>query len=127
MPTLRQKKASKLVENGRTMGEVMVEAGYSPITATHPTKLTESKGWQQLMDKYLPDDEILAVHKRALHATKIHGSLTEPDKEVLDIPTQLKAVELGYKIKHKVGPETLQQVSVGGDMTLEFIGGEKNV
>jgi hypothetical protein len=119
MPTLRQKKASKLVANGSSMKEVMIGADYSPRTARAPTKLTNSKGWQELMDKYLPDDEILEVHKRALHATKIHGSLTEPDKEVLDIPTQLKAVELSYKVKHKVGPEVLQQFNTE-KMTLEF-------
>lgn len=99
MPTLLQKKASKLVESGRTMGEVMVQAGYSPNTAIAPTKLTESKGWKELMEKRLPDNELLAVHKNALHATKIFGSPTEPDRVIEDIPTQLKAVELGYKIK----------------------------
>lgn len=121
MPTLRQKRASKLVENGRTLGEVMKEAGYSSITATHPSKLTNSKGWQELMDKYLPDEEILAVHKKALHATKIYGSLTEPDREVEDIPTQLKAVDLTYKVKRRYADVNInQQLNIGGDMNLEF-------
>lgn len=109
MPTLRQKKASKLVENGSTLKEVMLKAGYSPNTAIAPTKLTKSKGWIELMDKYLPDDEILEVHKKALHATKIHGSLTEPDREVEDIPTQLKAVELGYKVKRRLSEVNVNQ------------------
>ena len=80
----------------------MEAAGYSPVTALHPKKLTNSKGWNELMDKYLPDDEILAVHKKALHATKVKTSLTEPDREVEDIPTSLKAVELSYKVKGRL-------------------------
>ena len=47
MPTLRQQRAvEKLVEKGGTeksMGEIMVAAGFSPETAKNPTKLTESK------------------------------------------------------------------------------------
>jgi hypothetical protein len=109
MPTLLQKKASKLVEGSRTMGEVLIKAGYSPNTAIKPSQVTKSKGWIELMDKYLPDDEILEVHKKALHATKIHGSLTEPDREVEDIPTQLKAVELGYKVKRKLSEVNVNQ------------------
>jgi hypothetical protein len=124
MPTLLQKKASKLVENGGSLGEVMKQAGYSPNTAKTPTKLTNSKGWIELMDKYLPDDEMLAVHQRALHATKIHGSLTEPDREVEDIPTQLKAIELGYKVKRKLSEVNVnQQFNFGkvlGDERKEF-------
>lgn|SRR3990167_5525225 len=109
MPTLRQKKASTLVENGRTIGEVMKDAGYSPNTAKAPTKLTKSKGWIELMEKRLPDEKLLEVHNQGLEAVKIHGSLTEPDKYVPDIPTRLKAVELGYKVKGRLRDNVIAQ------------------
>lgn len=109
MPTLRQKKASKLVDSSSTLKEVLLNAGYAPNTAIKPSQVTKSKGWQELMDRYLPDDEILEVHKKALHATKIHGSLTEPDRVVEDVPTQLKAVELGYKVKRKLSDVNVNQ------------------
>lgn len=34
------------------MGKIMVEAGFSPKTALHPKKLTESKGFKDLMAEY---------------------------------------------------------------------------
>lgn len=65
MPTLKQKLvASKLVENGGNMGRAMVSAGYSKATAKTPQKLTERKGWKELMNKYLPDEELLQKHRQ---------------------------------------------------------------
>lgn len=101
--TIKQKKAiENVVENGGNVSRAMLDAGYSPATAKTPQKLTETKAWTELMEDYLPDDKLLAKHQEALEATKIHGSLTEPDREVPDIPTRLKAVELGYKLKRKM-------------------------
>ena len=120
MPTLLQKKASRLVDSSRTMGEVLKKAGYSPATAIKPSQVTKSKGWQELMDKKLPDKEVVGVHNKLLHAKKIFGSLTEPDRVVDDNPTQLKAVELAYRVKRKLSPDIAQQFNVGGAMTLEF-------
>jgi hypothetical protein len=109
------------------MKEVMEKAGYSPITATHPKKVTESKAWPILMEERLPDDKLLEVHNQGLEAVKIHGSLTEPDKYVPDIPTRLKAVELGYKVKGRLATTNVaQQFNIGGEMTLEFIGPDEN-
>lgn len=128
--TLKQKLAiEKVMEKHGNISSAMREVGYKLATAKNPKNLTESKGWGELMDKYLPDTELLEVHKKALHATKIHGSLTEPDREVDDIPTSLKAVELGYKVKGKLQEtQVLQQFNVGGEMTIEFISddGAKN-
>lgn len=113
--TNKQKKvAEKLVGSGGslTISEAMRQAGYSENTIDTPTKLTESKGWQELMDTYLPDNDILEVHKAGLKATKIFSSHTEPDKEVPDHTTRLKAVELAYKIKKKTDAAVNVQVNV---------------
>ena len=60
-PTERQKEAvDKLVENGGSIGKAMREAEYSPATAKTPQKLTESKGYQQLLkDKGLTESLIV--------------------------------------------------------------------
>lgn len=69
MPTFRQKLvASKLVENGGNIGKAMIAAGYSPATAKTPQKLTESKGWQELMATVFPDRLLLKKHKDLFNA-----------------------------------------------------------
>jgi hypothetical protein len=125
MPTLLQKRASKLVDKGGNYKEIMTKAGYSLNTAKTPQKLTESKGWQILIEKQLPDSKLARVHKSVLKATKWFVSPTEADKEVPDYPTRLKAVELGYKLKHKIGPEIMQQFNTGGEMTIQFTGDDQ--
>lgn len=60
MATHRQKLAlEKLVENGGNVSKAMIEAGYSPNTAKTPSKLTNSDGYAELMESYLPDDMLL--------------------------------------------------------------------
>jgi len=104
MATLRQKKAlEKLAENGgRSVSRAMVEAGYSPMTAKRPDKLTKSKGFQELAREYLPDNLLLEKHVEGLEATKIIISHTEPDKEVPDFLIRHKYLETGYKIRQKL-------------------------
>lgn len=78
MPTYRQKLvASKLLENGGNIGKVMIAASYSPSTAKTPQKLTQSKGWKELMDVCFPDELIVRTHRDALTACKI-GQYTFP-------------------------------------------------
>lgn len=60
MATERQEKAlEKLVEGGRTKGQALIEAGYSPNTAKAPTKVTESKGFKELCDDYGLTDSLI--------------------------------------------------------------------
>lgn len=95
-PTDKQKKAfeKKLVESGRNMGEIMVEAGYSPNTAKAPTKLTESRGWQILLEEYLPDEKLAQVHSKGLDASSLD--------------TAHKFLKTAYEIKGKIKNQTTQ-------------------
>lgn len=66
----------KLVENTRnetpmTLGAVLVEAGYSPKTAISPNKVIESRGFQELLEEMLPDDELTAIHLELLRSKKL--------------------------------------------------------
>lgn len=73
MATLKQKLiVSKLVENGGNIGKAMVDVGYSPNTAKTPTKLTRSKGWQELMETAFPDEMLIKVHKELLEASSLN-------------------------------------------------------
>lgn len=72
MATEKQKKAIKnAVENGGNISKAMREAGYSPKTAKNPKKLTESAAWNDLMEKYLPEKELLKIHKSMLNAHRV--------------------------------------------------------
>lgn len=77
MATTRQKIVyGKLVENGRngqtlTLGAIMLEAGYSKAIATVPAKVIKSKGFQELLDEAMPDDDLLKAHTSLLKSTKI--------------------------------------------------------
>ena len=100
-----------MVEVGRNMGEIMVKAGYSENTAKAPTKLTKSKGWNELMEKYIPDDLLAKKHKELLTIPKkvrtfIKGDLTN-EYEELDSNAVSKGLDMGYKLKGKYVPEKL--------------------
>ena len=116
--TLRQKKAIKnVVENGGNITKAMIAAGYSPASANNPSVLTRTEAWQKIIDEKLKDDLLVQKHREALEATKWNDFTGEREE---DHTTRLKAVELGYKLKKKLGPETMNQFNAGGDMTLEF-------
>ena len=69
MATIRQKRAfTKVVENGGIVSTAMVEAGFSPATAKTPQKLTESKGWKELVQEHLSDDLIAKRHAELLNS-----------------------------------------------------------
>lgn len=120
MLTVRQKKAAKMVGSSRSIKEAMIKADYAVSTASKKQQtLTKKPEWNELLEKYLPDDLIIAKHQQLLNATKLHGSPTEPDKVVDDNQTQAKMVELGYKVKKKLvdkweGELTIPQPLLGG-------------
>lgn len=105
MATQRQKKAVKaMVENGGIISKAMVSAGYSKATANTPQKLTESLGWKELMEQYLPDDLIAQKHRELLDASTIAGT---PDY------TSIKSgVDMAYKLKGSYAPDKTVSVNV---------------
>jgi len=112
MATQKQKRAMKeMVENGRNKGEAMIRAGYSPNTAKAPTKLTESKGWKELLEEYLPDEELAKRHRQLLWKEDDKGLDTQAVKAGLDMAYKLKG---SYEAeKHEI---TLPTPILGGIM-----------
>lgn len=143
MATTRQKKAAdKLVENGGNVSKAMKDAGYSEATAKTPQKLTNSKGWEELMEEYLPDDKLAEVHKSLLGAHQLDHMvfpLSQTDDDIRELlestgckvrkiqhsetqthcwfwspntKAQKDAVELAYKLKGRI----TNKVQHGGEI-----------
>ena len=119
MATNKQKALAKKILENPTLTEVtsadMVAVGYSPTT--RPSEIVNSEGWQKLIEKHLPDDKLLTKHEEALEAKKWNDFTgeREPDHVV-----RLKAIDLAYKLKGKVGQPQVNILNQGGDMSLEF-------
>ncbi|PJC41178.1 MAG: hypothetical protein CO041_05960 [Candidatus Pacebacteria bacterium CG_4_9_14_0_2_um_filter_40_15] len=103
MATIKQKRALDImVENGGNVSRAMMEAGYSPNTAKNPQKLTESEGFRELCESYLPDDMLLRAlsddienkegnRKAELElAFKLKGKMTE--KADINLSGNLKSI-----------------------------------
>ena len=105
MPTYKQKLvASKLVENGGYVGKAMVAAGYSSKTAKTPQKLTESKGWQELMKEYVSEVDVLKTHSLLLKAEKGSSYMfpkSEDDNVIKEIIESKSVFKLLYVRKTK--------------------------
>lgn len=102
MPTYLQKQAFKRVLKGSKISRAMKKVGYADSTATTTGKLTSSKGWQELVEKYLPDSDLIKIHKQGLKATKVITSHTEPDREYPDYAIRHKYLETAYKLKNRL-------------------------
>src|SRR4051794_31110861 len=103
MPTVKQKRTViRIVENGGNVSQAMIDVGYSPATAKTPQKLTESDGFKELLDTYLPDDRVLATHAGLLNA--------------LDGNVAARAVDMAYKLKGSYAPEKSVSLEVKGNV-----------
>lgn len=86
MPTLKQKKVAELiVKNKGNVSKSMREAGYSPASAKNPERVTKSKGWNELLGEYIPE-ETLAKELRAL--------LDSREAKWFTFPTRMKDTDI---------------------------------
>ena len=92
MPTSRQKKAFKELLKNDNRKEAMLKANYSPNYAKSG-QILQKKGWKELMEQYLPDNDLARVHQEGLNAVKSD----EPD-----YPTRHRYLETAYKIKGRL-------------------------
>lgn len=104
-PSLRQKKAFAIaLENGGSVSAAMREAGYGPGTSKNPDKLTRTRAWKMLMEKYLPEESLAKLHKEQLRATQITIKGIERI-EAPDNQARLKALDTAYKLRGSYAPE----------------------
>lgn len=115
MPTLKQEAVAKdLAENiGKPIGKAMLDAGYAPETAKTPQRLTQSRGWEELMEKYLPDKHLSQKHREFIDSKKIKVTYVKGDistTEEFTDPSAVKALDIAYKIKGKYAPNTVVNI-----------------
>lgn len=105
MATLRQELAVQhMAENGGNVGKAMLAVGYSPVSAKTPQKLTQSKGFADLLEKYLPEKHLLSKHRGFLDSKRIVKTYQRGDlKEVTEEtdPNAVRALDMAYKLKGK--------------------------
>lgn len=105
MATEKQKKAiAKVLENGGNVSKAMKESDYSDAMAKNPQKLTQSKAFQQYMQKAgVTDERLVSVIKEGLEANKVIVMGKDSSESFVDIqpdhPTRHKFLETALKIK----------------------------
>lgn len=109
-----------MAEKGGSVSAAMRKAGYSKISAATPKKLTESQGFRDLLDKYLPDTLLAKKHKALLttpirRRTFIKGEL-KSEEESLDVQAVSKGLDMAYKLRGDYAPEK-KQISGGLNLT----------
>lgn len=83
--TKKQKEVFKEVVGNHSSVHAAMKKVYRPATAKNPKNLTNSKGWKELMDKYISEDLLAKKHNKFLNSKK----------EDIGI----RALDLGYKLK----------------------------
>lgn len=116
--TFRQKIAiQKVIENGGNVSKAMREAGYSPQSAVNPSKLTESKTWEELMEQHFPDSKLSKVIDEGLEATRVISAVNTGKEangattDFVDVPDHAvrhKFTETALKLKKKFPSEKMQ-------------------
>lgn len=122
MATERQKIAfDKIMENHGNVSKAMREAGYTNASAKNPKNLTQSKGWVELVEQYLPDSLLAETHHKGLEATTKKPQLVDRDDKGRpiydyvpeeDFSTRHKYLDTAYKLKGVYAPEKLQVNSI---------------
>ncbi len=103
MATVKQKVAFKEVVNGSTLTKAMKTAGYSTETSKRTNKLTATRGWDELMQTFIPDEELAKKHNEQLNSsklTKLYFDIDD-DNEVIEEVCDKLGVELLYVKENK--------------------------
>lgn len=100
----REKLAQLLVmDPKKSMKQAMIEAGYSKSSATNGgAGIVKSKGFQQAMEKFLPDQLLLEKHREFLNSKRLVKEFRKGDvtTEISETdPSAVRALDLAYKIK----------------------------
>lgn len=111
MPTENQKIVfNKVMDKVKKGEKVILRNEMEGIYRTASSKLTRSKGWNELMEQHLPDADLSKVHKEGLNATKTETKLIGVDEDgkpiykttdVKDFSTRHRYLDTAYKLKSK--------------------------
>lgn len=87
-----------------SLGKILRKHGYSEAVVKNPKIVTESKGWQELLEEALPESLLNKVHKQLVNKKeKIVIGVGKGYTEIQDTgqphSDALKAVEMARKLK----------------------------
>lgn len=111
-PSHRLRATAKYILEGeeKSLYGAMIKAGYSPASARNPSRITQSRGWQQIMDEALNDEMLSAVHTGLLKSKRLDHMVfplytgdEDPDTEVLP-GTTLEPQAHGGALKRERAP-----------------------
>src|SRR3990167_5190031 len=99
---LAVKKITEIVRNSKgqkriSLGRILRESGYSDSMSTQPARVIQSKSFQALLDRYLPDNTIAEVHGDALEASELNHYIfpvSEDDEVIKDTVESIKGCKL---------------------------------
>ena len=134
MVTIKQKLvANKIVENHGNISKTMREVGYSYNTAKKPGNLTNSKGWNELMEEYFPDEHLAKRHKDLLDKEEVVVKNNNKTGKVdiiktgqIDPQSVSRGLDMAYKLKNKYAPDKLTIIDPNDDLTDEQLEEEIN-
>lgn len=111
-PTVRQRKAvQRMLENNGNVSKSMREAGYPETTASNPHILTNSLGFQTLLNENISLQKLMQVGAEGLEAYQTHGKNGEIQSP--DFATRHRYYETGLKLHGKLRPDAMDmQVNV---------------
>jgi len=108
MATIRQRvtieKLSEIIRKSPsqktiTIGRILKSAGYSESVCKAPQRVTESKGYQELMKEYFPSDDLIKLHKKLLEKEEIVCYKGDFKKTGQPHSDAKYALDMLYKIK----------------------------
>ena len=95
-------------KGGKHIADAMRVANYRPATIQNPKNLTESKGWNELLNKYMPDDYLTQKHRELLEKRDkkqeydpITKRWIEVESEAPETNAVSKGLDMAYKLKKK--------------------------
>jgi phage terminase small subunit len=108
--TLRQKRLAENIGNSRTLTEALLKSGYSESMAHQQSNVTKSKGWNEILERALPDKKLLKRHKELLDKHEFIAIGKVGEREVMrtgeiDANAVARGLEMAYKLKNKFPKE----------------------
>ncbi len=113
MSTEKQKRAiAKTLENGGIVSKAMKDVGYSDAMAKNPQKLTESKGWIELMEQHFSDKDLAKKHKELLNSTRLDHMVFPPFRTKKDMATvdDTSGENIGEKSGEQLTDEDIREL-----------------
>lgn len=119
MSSLRQKiavqKLSEIIGNSKgqkhiSMGRILRESGYSEETSKTPQLVTDSKGFKEEMERYIPDEMIVKTHRILFEATNLTKMTFDNCLSDRQIKSIIEGLE-GNRVRNIVRPKRGNQVT----------------